>query len=166
MVDSARALLDAFLQSSLAEPTGEVIGVEEKLTGTIADDLPDLLAIVDLIYQDDAGLHLVDFKTSRSKWGDSRVAEAAEQLRLYQVMSQHFAEHGTDIHLHFGVLVKVKSPYAQVLDVPKANMNSSRIAETIRPIWHAIQMDVCYPNPSMTGCSGCAYRDRCPAHSG
>mgnify|MGYP006272316929 CR=1 FL=1 len=163
---SARGLLEAFLGSDLASPESPIIGVEETLSGALADDLPDLLAVVDLIHGDGEGLRVLDFKTSRSKWGEARVAEAAEQLRLYQVMSRHLTGDGAAIRLAFGVLVKTKTPSVQVLDVPETAADAGQLAETIRPVWRAMQLGVDYANPSMTGCGGCPFRDRCPAHRG
>ena len=164
LTDGAGKLLEAFLASPLAEPAGSIIGIEETLTGPLAADLPDLLAIVDLIVADGDGLRITDFKTSRSKWGDAKVSEAAEQLRLYQVMSDSLSEDGTNIHLTFGVLVKTKTPSVQVLDVPHSAANADHLAHTIRPVWRAMQLGIDYTNPSLAGCTGCPYRHRCPAH--
>jgi len=165
LVQKAKDMLEAFVASPLAEPAGDLIAVEEKLSGSIADDLPDLLAIVDLIWADDAGLHVLDFKTSRSKWSDVKVAEARDQVRLYSRLASSIVEAGVDIHLHFGVLVKTKTPTVQKLDVPVAAETEDSIADVIRPVWRAMTLGVDYGNPSATACSGCPFRGRCPAVS-
>jgi len=166
LMESAGQLLEAFLASPLAEPAGSIIGIEETLTGPLAADLPDLLAIIDLIVADGDDLRITDFKTSRSKWGDAKVSEAAEQLRLYRVMSDSLTDDDPDIHLTFGVLVKTKTPSVQVLDVPDSPANPDHLAHTIRPVWRAMQFGIDYTNPSLAGCAGCLYRDRCPTRDG
>ena len=165
LAQKARDMLEAFVASPLAEPAGDLVAVEERLSGSIADDLPDLLAIVDLIWSDDDGLHVMDFKTSRSKWTDVKVAEASHQLRLYARLARSLAERDVDVHLHFGVLVKTKSPTVQTLDVPAVSDQDEKVANLIRPVWRAMTLGVDYGNPSATACSGCPFRRRCPAVS-
>ena len=160
----ARGLLEVFMASPLAEPAGDVIAIEERLSGSVGTDIPDLLAIVDLAYMDDDGLHVLDFKTSRSKWSDAKVNESGEQLRLYRELARRLVDDGTPVHLHFGVLVKTKTPSAQQLDVPEAALSDTDIADAIRPVWKAITLGIDYPSPSAMGCSGCPFKNRCPAH--
>jgi hypothetical protein len=149
----------------LAGPAGNVVAIEETLTGSLSADLPDLLAIVDLIWSDDAGLHVLDFKTSRSKWSDAKVSEGAEQLLLYRALASKLAETDTAVHLHYGILVKTKTPSMQLLDVTAEGNPGEHLAGAIRPVWRAMQLGVDFANPSMTGCSGCSFKDRCPAHA-
>ena len=163
LTEAARNLLRCFLGSPLAQPAGHVVAIEEKLTGSLAGDLPAMLAIVDLIWQDTDGTHLVDFKTSRSKWGEAKVNESSAQLQLYKALAGDLAD--SQIHLHFGVLVKTKSPSTQFLDSPSAGADVEPLAKVVRPVWRAMQLGVDYANPSALGCSGCPYRDRCSAVS-
>lgn len=160
----ARGLLEAFIASPLAEPPGDVVAIEEHLSGSVADDLPDLLAIIDLAYLNDDGLHILDFKTSRSKWSDAKVRESSEQLRLYHELARRLVDSDTPVHLHFGVLVKTKTPSAQQLDVDSPSLSSVNLADTIRPVWRAITLGIDFPSPSAMGCSGCSFKYRCPAH--
>lgn len=160
----ARGLLEVFIASPLAEPAGDVVAIEEHLSGAIANDLPDLLAIVDLAYMNDDGLHVLDFKTSRSKWSDLKVNESSEQLRLYRELARRLVDDDTPLHLHFGVLVKTKTPSAQQLDVHESSLPNASIADSIRPIWRAITLGINFPSPSAMGCSGCPFKNRCPAH--
>lgn len=161
----AQGMLEAFVASPLAEPAGDLIAVEERLSGPIADDLPDLLAIIDLMWVDDVGLHVLDFKTSKSKWSDIKVAEARDQVRLYSQLASSLVEADVDVHLHFGVLTKTKVPTIQKLDVPAQANTSNNIADVIRPVWRAIKLGIDYGNPSVSSCCGCPFRNRCPAVS-
>ena len=161
----ARGLLECFLDSELANPPGELIAIEEKLRGTIADDLPDVLAIIDLGYVADDGLHVVDYKTSRSKWSTAKVSESSEQLRLYRALARRLIDDDTPVRLSFGVLVKTKTPTAQQLVVPDSSLPETSLADTIRPVWRAMQLGVDFAAPSAMGCGGCAFRGMCPAHA-
>ena len=79
--ESAKAtghrMLAAFLASDLATPAGDLIAIEETLRGSIHPDLPDLVARIDVMWQSDDGLHLLDLKTSRSRWSAAKVDESA-----------------------------------------------------------------------------------------
>lgn len=165
LLSVARGLLEAFLASPMADPPGDVVAIEEHLSGSVADDLPDLLAILDLAYLNDDGLHVTDFKTSRSKWSNAKVNESSEQLRLYRELARRLVDTDTPVHLHFGVLVKTKTPSAQQLDVPDASLPETSLADAIRPVWRAITLGIDFPSPSAMGCSGCAFKNRCPAHA-
>ena len=162
----ARGLLECFLDSELASPAGELIAIEEKLRGTIADDLPDVLAIIDLGYVADDGLHVVDYKTSRSKWSDAKVNESSEQLKLYRALAKELVDPDTPVHLHFGVLVKTKTPQAQQMDVaPAKGEGTEALASAIRPVWRAMQLGIDFAAPSAMGCGGCPFKKMCPAYA-
>jgi len=160
----AGKLLEAFTGSDLATPEGEVLAVEEKLSGELAEDLPPLFAIVDLITHNEGVLNVIDFKTSRSKWSAAKAREGAAQLQLYRSLVGDLAEGATAVKLSFGVLVKTKTPSIQQLAVEDGEQTPANLAEVLRPVWRAMILGIDYANPSTTGCSGCPYRHRCPAH--
>lgn len=167
--DLARRIIDVFLASPASKPHGEIVGIEEQLTVTLASDLPDLLAKVDLVTRMPDSLHVVDWKTSRSRWTPDKAAENAEQLRLYSRMVRQMAEGlQVPVALHFVVVTKAKSPMVQVLDVPTPNQASDRgeaklLTDNVRQVWTAIKAGVDYPAPSPMQCSTCPFKSRCPA---
>jgi len=79
----AQRMIAAFLASTLADPKGIILGIEESFTIVLRPDLPDLLAKVDLVVQMESCLFIADFKTSRSRWTEAKAIESAEQLILY-----------------------------------------------------------------------------------
>jgi hypothetical protein len=85
----AARMITAFLASPLASPKGVIVGIEEELRVVLDDDLPDVLAKVDLVTQTDGWLHVIDFKTSRSRWNDEKAKESADQLVLYGATEMH-----------------------------------------------------------------------------
>ena len=188
-----RAMLGAFLSSELAEigtdkcanaevppasPT-RLIAIEETLAGTLDPRLPHWLARIDLAWLDERGLHLLDFKTSRSKWSDEQVDASADQLRLYRVLAEQ-AWPNEAVHLHFGVVTKTKSPTVQHLVAEEpigiseatdashvsttTGGDAARLTELALPVWHAMDAGVDFTNPNPMNCAGCGYRSICPAH--
>jgi RecB family exonuclease len=162
LVELADRMLKAFVESDLANPTGSIIAIEEKLEGTLDEDLPPLLAYVDLMVADENSLTLIDMKTSKSRWSDAKVSEQAEQVRLYRHLAQPLVEDHESITLAFGVVTKAKSPAVQQLDVADdgsdADTQRDALIDVVRPIWSAMQAGVDFTNPGGFGCNGCPFR--------
>jgi CRISPR/Cas system-associated exonuclease Cas4 (RecB family) len=165
--DSLHALADrivnAFLASPLANPKGAILGVEEELRVQLDPDLPDLLARVDLVTRTDGALHVVDFKTSRSKWTQQKAEESAEQLLLYRAAVSGMSEHlGVPVNLHFAIITKAKKPVIQLIPVTADQDRLAGLKESVSQIWQAIQAGNFYPSPAPQNCATCPYRSRCP----
>lgn len=164
-IELADRMLAAFLASPLAQPQGQILAVEEKLRGTLNARLPDLVARVDAIWLGLDALHVIDFKTLRSKWNHNKVNESADQLLLSHRLSQSMSLHmDLPIKLHFGVITKAKSPAVQLLDVHVPQTRIHQVVSLIEQIWQAIQAGNFYPNPSQMNCSTCPFKSRCPAY--
>jgi putative RecB family exonuclease len=165
--DLAGRMMTSFLDSPLANPPGNVLAIEETLTTTLAEDLPDLLARIDLIHQSDNVVGVIDFKTSQSSWTPAKAAESAEQLHLYRHAAADMIQaFNLPVKLSFGILTKHKKPRAELVDVPAESNRLEQTAETIRQVWSAVRAGTFYPNPSPMNCSTCAHKSQCPAHSG
>ena len=145
-----------------------MVAIEEKLEGELAEDLPPLLAYVDLIVAGDAGLRLIDMKTSKSRWSDLKVAEQAEQVRLYRHLAEPLFDDGQAMTLEFAIVTKTKEPAVQRLPVADNGENrhvrAQALIDTVRPVWTAMQLGVDFTSPGGFNCGGCPFRDRCPAH--
>jgi RecB family exonuclease len=160
-------MMTSFLDSPLARPPGHVLAIEETLTTKLADDLPDLLARIDLIYQSDDVVGVIDFKTSQSSWTPAKAAESAEQLHLYKhAAADMIRAFGLPVKLSFGILTKHKKPRAELIDVPVESNQLEQTAETIRQVWSAVRTGTFYPNPSPMNCATCAHKSQCPTHAG
>ncbi|MGD0140161.1 MAG: PD-(D/E)XK nuclease family protein [Tepidisphaeraceae bacterium] len=165
--DSLDALADriitSFLASPLANPKGAILGVEEELRVQLDPELPDLLARVDLVTRTDGALHVVDFKTSRSRWTQQKAEESAEQLLLYHAAVSGMSEHlGVPVNLHFAIITKAKKPVIQLIPVAADEDRIAGLKESVSQIWQAIQAGNFYPSPSPQNCATCPYRSRCP----
>lgn len=170
-IDSVQALADrmiaSFLTSPLASPKGAILGIEEELTVTLHPDLPDLLAKVDLVTQTDGALHVVDFKTSRSRWTEAKAQESGDQLLLYASSVAQMSESlGLPVKLHFAIITKAKKPVVQLLPVPTDAAKTAALTESVTQVWEAIKVGNFYPSPSPMHCTTCQFRSKCPIFKG
>jgi len=162
---TAEKMIGAFMTSELAKPEGNLIAIEETLTGQVHEDFPDLVAWIDVVWQDDSSTHLMDLKTSRSRWSEAKVRESADQLLLYQLLASRLAP-DQELQLHFGVITKAKSPAVQLLDVPQNGDRASKVVDLMLPVWNAMKAGVDFASPSPMSCSTCPFKSRCPAYHG
>jgi putative RecB family exonuclease len=159
----AARMITAFLASPLASPKGVIVGIEEELRVTLDEELPDLLAKVDLVTQTEGSLHVVDFKTSRSRWNDEKAKESADQLVLYAATLEKMSKSmDLPVKLHFAVLTKHKTPLVQLLPVATDMDRVDVLREGIGQVWQAIQSGNFYPSPSPMNCSTCPFKSKCP----
>lgn len=156
-------MLESFLASPLAQLPGKIVAVEESLRATLDPQLPDVLARVDLIYQTPDSLVLLDLKTSRSRWNAAKLAQGADQLRLYQQLCQPMAqETNLPIRLAFGVVTKAKTPVAEYLELAESPEGIDPILERFGQVFAAMQAGNFYPNPAPQNCSTCPFQNQCP----
>lgn len=157
-------MLKAFISSELANLPGHVIAIEETLTGPIHPDMPDLVARIDIAWQTDDGVHLMDLKTSKSRWSLAKVDESCEQLLLYQTLASQLVP-DQPVHLSFGIVTKAKSPAVQKLDVPTiTTQRSNEVIDVMLPVWNSMKAGNDFASPSPMSCATCGYQSRCPAY--
>jgi putative RecB family exonuclease len=162
----AQRMIAAFLASPLAHPKGIILGVEEELRVVLDPDLPDVLAKVDLVTHTEGALHVVDWKTSRSRWNEQKALESGEQLLLYgQTVTKLSHALGLPVKLHFGIITKAKTVIVQILPVPTDPGRVAGMKASVASVWEAIQAGNFYPSPSPMNCTTCPFRSRCPAMS-
>ncbi len=160
----ASRIIAAFLASPLANPKGTILGIEEELKVTLDSDLPDVLARVDLVTHTDGALHVIDFKTSRSRWTEQKALESGEQLVLYGITVNSMAGGlGVPVKLHFAIVTKANTPVIQLLPVATDTARVEALKENVGEIWKAIQTGNFYPAPSPMNCATCQFRSWCPA---
>jgi RecB family exonuclease len=160
--ETARRMIQSFLESPLASPEGEIIGIEERFLVQLDRGLPDLAGRVDLITRYGNQLVVTDFKTARSMWTAQMADDHAEQLILYaqgcrpiaQVLEAH-------IHLQFVVITKAKAPKIEALGVKPTYDKMQRSRTIMRQVFHAMQTGVVYPAPSVLNCGSCPFQTQC-----
>jgi hypothetical protein len=161
----AERVLVAFQHSSLAQPAGRLIGIEEELRGCLVPGRPDLLARVDLIQDDDSELIVTDFKTSRSVWGQGKAEASAEQLLLYHELVRPLAG-GKTVRLKFAVISKAKVPAIELHEVLASRQRTERTKRIVESVWKGITMGLFYPAPSAITCPNCPFSEPCRAWNG
>jgi hypothetical protein len=159
----AGRMLGAFLGSNTCDPGGTILGIEEEIRTEYLPGIPDLLARVDLIFLTDDALVIRDFKTARSRWTASKLADAAVQLVLYSDLALPMAQAYGDrpVRLEFVVLAKTKSPQVEVLTVEPDRQALVRLRRVIEQVWAAMRAGHVYPNPSVMNCSSCPFQRAC-----
>lgn len=161
----ARRMLERFLGSELAQPEGEIIGIEEELRGELVPGVPDLLGRIDLLLETEEHVIIQDFKTARSVWSPEQAHDQAEQLLLYGDLVRRLKP-GKELKLRFAVITKTKDPKVQVLDTPFDTARLDRTKHVFQNVWSAIQSGHLYPAPSPMSCTGCGFRSQCTAWRG
>ena len=150
-----------------ASPEGNLLGVEEQLRAVPDLKLPDVLAQVDLVHQGDDALLVVDFKTSRSKWDEQDVQQAAEQLLIYGHTVKPLAVClELPVRLHFVIVTKAASPCVQGFDAPLNEQRLGALPEGTLQVWESMKAGNFYPSPSAQNCTSCPFKSRCPIFDG
>lgn len=161
----AQKMFEAFQVSSLASPTGQIIGVEEELRGQVVPGCPDILGRIDLIVETAAELVVTDLKTARSRWSRDQADASAGQLLLYHELVRELVPRKR-VRLQFAVLTKTKEPAMEVHEVPASQRRIDRTKRIVERVWKAIASQAFYPAPSPMQCPGCSFREQCRAWSG
>ncbi len=162
LTNTAKETLKEFLASPYAHPEGEILGIEETLRIQLADDLPDLVAKVDLIEYRRDELVITDYKTSRSMWTPDTAFDHAEQLVLYGHAAQPIARDlKVKTRLQFVVLTKTKKPQVDSFQIEYGLDPVERTRTVVRHVFRAMKAGMIYPAPSTMNCGGCPFQKRC-----
>ncbi len=168
LLDLARNMLTAFCESKVFNLNTSILGIEEELRESTIPGCPDLLGRIDLITVDDEYLKITDFKTSRSRWTQAKVAESTPQLSLYADLAKSLATgfNNRPIRLEWIVLTKTKSPVVEVHSIVPNPVQLTRTKRVISRVWSAIKSGCFYPSPSAMNCSGCSFARACKQWEG
>ena len=120
-----------------------------------------------LVTQTDGAVHVIDFKTSRSRWTQQKAQESAEQLLLYGVTVKQITRPlAAAVKLHFAIITQAKKPVVQLIPVIADETGIAGLKESVGQIWQAIRAGNFYPSPSPQNCSTCPFKSRCPVFGG
>jgi hypothetical protein len=156
----ATRMLDVFRTSSMAQPAGTFLGIEEEVRGSIIPGVPDLLGRIDLLIETEDAIVITDLKTSRSRWTREQAEDASEQLLLYSELVKRFVP-GKALRMRFAVLTKTKDPVMDVHELPVDPQRVERIKRVFERVWQAIAVGNFYPSPSPISCGSCPYAGPC-----
>jgi len=161
----ASRLLVKFASSAVARPAGRIVAIEQQLRGRIVVDVPDLLGYIDLIVETDQALLLIDWKTSRGRWGAEQVQDSLEQLLLYSVLVDNLVPHHL-VQLQLTVMTKTKEPAIDSFIRPVDPQRLERTKRVLQRVWRSIEAEHFYPAPSPLNCGSCGFRRSCHAWTG
>jgi len=160
LLDLLVQLLDLYLAIPV---TSKIIAVEKQywvplVTSNGAILEKPLLAITDLLVQDNDRLSVVEFKTSSRQYSESEV-----QCSLQATSYAHAVHSKFDImpQVEYTVFVKTKSPKIQQLSTPRSETEVHRLGDIVQQIGDAIDSSVFFPIENPMNCSGCSYLNEC-----
>ena len=161
--DQAERMLMAFQASPESRVNGTILGVEEEFRAQVVPRCPDLVGRVDLLVLDEGGLRVIDFKTSRSRWNDGKIAEYAPQMLLYSELIRPVAEASADapVQIEWIVVTKAQSPTVETHTAHPEPHQVGRTKAVVKLVWDSIQAGCFYPSPSPMNCGSCPYTSTC-----
>lgn len=140
----------------------QVLAIEHAERIQLLPDVPPLEARVDRIELAGDTLVVVDTKTSKSKWNDSKVRENQPQVVLYgyALVRMRDAVGAKRIATRYEIITKGKRPAVQVIDPEITRDDALRVRELVGETWRAIKAEV-FPRRESYSCETCPYRVRC-----
>ncbi len=151
----------AALETTLPD-TAQIISIEHSNRFRLLADVPPIESRIDLLELQGKNLVVSDLKSSRSRWNETKVAEAIPQLVLYATgLLPLMRELGaTRIVTKFVVVTKAKKPVVQVLQPQASQDDVVRLKQTLTETWSAIQTGLFVKRESWA-CAQCPYKNRC-----
>jgi hypothetical protein len=142
--------------------------VEEEFRGSVIEGCPDVLGRLDLVTLDQDALRITDFKTSRSKWNDAKIAESTPQQLLYADLVAPLAEAlgNRAVEVEWVVITKAKKPVVERHSLTPEQSQIARVRASVRQVWRAIAERHFYPAPSSMSCAGCPFSTACQLWEG
>jgi len=158
----------------LSEPPPEnIVGVEQRFMVPLHNSRGEILekplvAILDLLCEDENGLKVVELKTSGRKYSE---AETATSLQVTCYLNAIREKYDRPASLYYKVLVKTKTPQVQEIKTERTPADINRLGDLVEMIERAITAKVFYPIENVMNCSTCSFRQPCrewegsvPAH--
>ena len=108
-------------------------------------------------------LRVIDFKTSRSRWTEAKIQEAAPQMLLYAALVRPLAQElGVgEVLLEWSVITKARQPAVEIHTLTPQPKQIARTKAVVQRVWDAIKAGHFYPSPSAMGCATCPYAKPC-----
>lgn len=148
----------------LEEPPPQgIIGVEKEFRAEISNSqgeylkLP-LVAMMDLVTENDGKRTVIDFKTSSRAYTPLET-DLSLQLTCYAHVIHE--ETGVVPDLEYTVLIKTKTPKIQHLATKRERDEFGRLGDMLQLVQGGIEREAFYPIENPMNCSGCPFRKPC-----
>lgn len=157
--ETASRMLKAYWEFSQSEHS-EIIAIEHEARFDIAG-VP-IVARLDSVERRGEDLLVTDVKTSKSRYGETKVLESVGQTVLYSHAAVELlrALGARRIVPRFVVVTKAKSPVVQVIEPPVGRENAQRVRELVADAHQAISAGA-FPRNEGWRCARCPFADKC-----
>jgi putative RecB family exonuclease len=154
------ALIEAYLKEP---PPQNIIGIEKNLIAPIHNSQGEyletpLVAVADLITEDNEELTVREYKTSGRSYGEMEVETSLQPTCYINAVQEVF---GNPAAVEFTVLVKTKSPKIQRMRTVRTEEDLGRLGDIVETIERAVEVRIFYPVESPLNCSTCPHRQPC-----
>jgi putative RecB family exonuclease len=154
------ALLELYFQEA---PPSNIVAIEETIVAPLHNSRGEyletpLVAIADLVTEDEESLTINEFKTSGRCYSEAEVETSLQPTCYANAILESTGIHAT---VEYTVLVKTKKPKVQRLSTIRNDQDLARLGDIVENIERAIQAQVFYPVESPLNCSTCPYRQPC-----
>lgn len=160
MLDQGVALLGLYQDQS---PPQEIVAVEQSMMVPLLNSRGEflqrpLVAVIDLLYREQGGLVVNEFKTSGRRFAVSEADNALQASAYVHAIHHRYDEAA---RVRYTVLVKTKTPAIQNLDTVRNDDDLGRLGDIAETIERAIEAQIFYPVESPLNCSGCPFFRPC-----
>jgi len=162
------AMAKAMLAVALDQPrVGRVIAVEEPFRIELADGVPPLVGIIDLIEERNGRAVIVEHKTAGQRFTDQRVADDY-QATAYASAALEMGLPGVktieDVEVRFNVMLKLKKPSIDERPTHRSARQADELREVASMVWLAREVGVLPPYRGWA-CATCPFRQPCSGAS-
>jgi CRISPR/Cas system-associated exonuclease Cas4 (RecB family) len=162
--DELKAQGISLIEMYLKEPPPQnIIGIEEEIVAPLHNSKGEyletpLLAIADLITEDNEEVTVREFKTSGRSYSEMEVETSLQPTAYVNAVKEALGQHPT---VEYTILVKTKTPKVQRLTTVRSDDDLARLGDLVESIERATQAGVFYPIETPLNCSTCPYRQPC-----
>lgn len=154
------ALIEVYLEEP---PPQNILGIEQEMIVPIHNSRGEyletpLVAVADLITEDNEELTVHEFKTSGRSFSTSEAETSLQPTCYVNAASVAFGHPAT---FSYTVLIKTKTPRVQRLTTARRDEDLGRLGDLIENVERAVQARIFYPIESPLNCSACPYRGPC-----
>lgn len=164
-VEQGMALLEAYLNEP---PPQNILAVEQELAVPLHNSRGEflekpLVAVLDLLCQENLGLTVTEFKTSGRRYSEADAATALQPVAYAHAVREKYGE---PAKVRYAILLKTKTAGVQYLETRQDDENFGRLGDVVQSVELAINAGAFYPVENPLNCSGCPFRKPCREWSG
>lgn len=154
------ALIEVYLQQP---PPEHIIGIEQEIIAPVHTSQGEILetplvAVADLLTEDNKELTVHEFKTSGRTYSELEVETSLQPTCYVNAVQERY---GHPPRVEYTVLVKTKVPKVQRLTTVRTDEDLGRLGDVIQTVERAVQSGIFYPVENPLNCSSCPYRQPC-----